>query len=506
MKKFLAILLLASPLMAQVSPPSGTSRTAGRFIAYNYGVWSLPIYSFPSGTGSKTFTLSNSTVQLGDSRTIMPFNTNAQVYVGTELVTLSAVGAGCIKGSTAPGSCSLTATFSNPHTNADRVSSATFGLQEALNDAGASGGGAVTVDTAWAGLGGTTDIVNAATLPSNTKVEDMRTGGGGSGSGTVSAGTAGQLAGYGANGTTVEGMTNQCPFVTDPPYNAACDGSTDDSAAIQAAMDANGCVQLPRSTPGNLQQCDIASGIVQNNGSLTIIGNGSYMPYSGTETGISVGTGTGSFIPNITIKNILLDAVSPTGTPTIIDTTNANISILEGVYDLGSGPSGYTFVDDGSVHSVFNNVGGGDALSESDNGIYSNVGFQSFNLSGNGNYTFNGLNVTNELDVNSAASINGYAQYATFSGTPSSGSLCTFSSSDSPSCTSYGPVLPGIVYSAAGTPLPGTTGGDDACSTIPVGAQATVSDATIPTYLGAYVSGGGVVAGVRCNGTIWQTN
>ena len=176
MKKLFLILALTATCFAQVSPPTGTSRTAGRFVAYNYGQWNLAIYSFPSGTGSKTFTLSNATVQLGDGRSVMPFNTNAQVKVGTETVTLTAIGSGCRQGTIPAGSCSLTATFSNAHTNADRVSSATFGLQEALNDAGASGGGAVTMDTAWAGLGGTTDIMNAATLPSNTAVEDMRTG------------------------------------------------------------------------------------------------------------------------------------------------------------------------------------------------------------------------------------------------------------------------------------------------------------------------------------------
>ena len=54
------------------------------------------------------------------------------------------------------------------------------------------------------------------------------------------------------------------------------------------------------------------------------------------------------------------------------------------------------------------------------------------------------------------------------------------------------------IYSAAGTPLPAAT-------TALKGTRAVVSDATTPTFLGAYVSGGAVVAPVLCNGTTWVT-
>ena len=55
------------------------------------------------------------------------------------------------------------------------------------------------------------------------------------------------------------------------------------------------------------------------------------------------------------------------------------------------------------------------------------------------------------------------------------------------------PVAPGVVYSAAGTPLP-------AASDALLGARAVVSDATAPVFLSPYVSGGGVVAPVLCTG------
>lgn len=64
---------------------------------------------------------------------------------------------------------------------------------------------------------------------------------------------------------------------------------------------------------------------------------------------------------------------------------------------------------------------------------------------------------------------------------------------------SYGLQIAGTIYSAAGTPLP-------SCTSAINGGQAVVSDATAPTYLGAYTSGGSVEASVLCNGTSWVTH
>lgn len=54
------------------------------------------------------------------------------------------------------------------------------------------------------------------------------------------------------------------------------------------------------------------------------------------------------------------------------------------------------------------------------------------------------------------------------------------------------------LYSAAGTALPTCNGGL-------AGAMAAVSDATLPTFLTAYTSGGAVTSPVFCDGTSWKT-
>ena len=57
-------------------------------------------------------------------------------------------------------------------------------------------------------------------------------------------------------------------------------------------------------------------------------------------------------------------------------------------------------------------------------------------------------------------------------------------------------ILPGVIYSAAGTAIP-------ACNAGATGLNATVSDALTPTFLGTYTSGGTGFTKVLCNGTSW---
>ena len=56
-----------------------------------------------------------------------------------------------------------------------------------------------------------------------------------------------------------------------------------------------------------------------------------------------------------------------------------------------------------------------------------------------------------------------------------------------------------VVFSAAGTPLP-------TCNGAAEGSRGAVSDATTPTFLTAYVSGGAIHASVYCDGTSWKTD
>jgi len=153
---------------------------------YNYGGQGGPsplvVDSGGTGTGAQTYILRvNSAIYLTRSgRRFMPLATNAPILFDTETVTPSAVSCTTPE---IPGTCTFTATVANTHASGSRIGSATFGLQEAINDAAQSGGGRVQVDALWSKYGGTSTIMAAANFqlnatfePASVFVEDWRSG------------------------------------------------------------------------------------------------------------------------------------------------------------------------------------------------------------------------------------------------------------------------------------------------------------------------------------------
>jgi len=156
------------------------TRFAGRFAAVDYA-YGCPGSGLPPGlvvdspsvaSGAQTLTLAYGFTIMSDGTLLFPLNTNAPINIGSdsnaEQVTPTAVGTATTARYEAT---TLTATFANSHGTGDPISSATYGLQEAINDANARGGGVVVVDAAWYALGGTATILAAATLPSNGSVQ-----------------------------------------------------------------------------------------------------------------------------------------------------------------------------------------------------------------------------------------------------------------------------------------------------------------------------------------------
>ncbi len=159
---------------------------AGWYNAINFA------YGCPGGPGALVIQQSNpveatspvtdvaATVAFGytttiDGITFYPLAVDTDVNVGsddnTETVTVDSV-----SGTGKPGyqQVSFTAEFENDHGSGDPVSSATVGLQEAANYAGAQGGGIVVVDSEWERAGGTTTMYNNVTLPSGVTKLDHR--------------------------------------------------------------------------------------------------------------------------------------------------------------------------------------------------------------------------------------------------------------------------------------------------------------------------------------------
>jgi hypothetical protein len=148
-------------------------------VAQNTPALQVDLAGGPSATGTATLTVAYGTVSLSDGTIISPLNTNAPVTVGTganqETVTPSAVSCST---PLVYQSCSFTASFSYQHGTGDRVSSGTFGLQEATNYASSIGGGQVVVDAKWVAQGGTQANLLAVTLPGGVGLVDNRLGDG----------------------------------------------------------------------------------------------------------------------------------------------------------------------------------------------------------------------------------------------------------------------------------------------------------------------------------------
>jgi hypothetical protein len=163
---------------------SSPSHFAGLFNAsdFAYGINkttpALQVIGGPNTTsGAQALQLAFGYTQTNDGLVFNPLNTNAPIIVGgnssTETVTPSAVSNST---PTIYSSSSVTSTFAYLHGNGDSIRSGTAGLQEALNVAGAAAGGTVIVDAGWTGLGGTTAMIAAATIPSGVKILDNRGG------------------------------------------------------------------------------------------------------------------------------------------------------------------------------------------------------------------------------------------------------------------------------------------------------------------------------------------
>lgn len=160
----------------------GPSYFGGQYVAINfaYGVVDiapLTVHNVPITAGAKALALAFGFCNTHDGIKFYPLATDAPINVGSdsdvETVTPSAVS----NNNDSYGGMNFTATFANAHAEGDPISSATFGLQEAIDLAQANGGGKVIIDAQWAAAGGTTAIKNAAVFASPTIVEilDYRT-------------------------------------------------------------------------------------------------------------------------------------------------------------------------------------------------------------------------------------------------------------------------------------------------------------------------------------------
>lgn len=164
------------------------SAFGGRFPALDYAFGTtnpsappaLQLGSGNTNTGSATVTVITPITVTQGGTPLSPIAVGSSITIGNaagaETVTVTGVGTPSLAGfSQGTGSVSVTAVFTLLHGPQESVTSATFGLQEAIGRANAAGGGVVVITASWYAAGGTTAIVQASTLPSNftVSIEDL---------------------------------------------------------------------------------------------------------------------------------------------------------------------------------------------------------------------------------------------------------------------------------------------------------------------------------------------
>lgn len=150
------------------------SRSGGYFYAAGYGRW-VAHTTTNTAASATAIVLDQSyfVISPTEGRTFNPFGFSSTVFPqilvdsGSAQETDTPTGvSGCSfpqnLGTGQLGTCTVAGTYANAHGANAFVQSGTFGLQEAILDANASGGGVVVVDQNWSLIGGTTAMITSA--------------------------------------------------------------------------------------------------------------------------------------------------------------------------------------------------------------------------------------------------------------------------------------------------------------------------------------------------------
>jgi len=206
--------------------------------ATNYGSSYSNVYS-GNATGASSLVASPGMVNTRTSSQFIPFLPNEVVTLDKGLSTaetLTVVPTNCFAGSL---NCTLSATFAYKHGAGSVISSGTFGLQEAINQAMlAPDSGTVLIDSTWQGPAGSS-LITAAVGSTRVVIQDNRSGtpifyqwngsayapsGGGGGTSLLSAKVV-----YTSKLTGVTGGVAVVP-------GSSATGTTDSAAVINAAI------------------------------------------------------------------------------------------------------------------------------------------------------------------------------------------------------------------------------------------------------------------------------
>lgn len=163
---------------------SGLREAYGFAYGINPNVGALSVKQGNAATGAgNTITVDIGQFVTADGTVVLPFSTTTPITIGVgsqaETVTPTAVSNVT---PTQSGTCVITANFTKLHAAFEPITTATFGMAEAVNHVHAKGGGLVSFDAAWIAAGGLTAQFASKTYGwANVTLADWR----GTGNGTT---------------------------------------------------------------------------------------------------------------------------------------------------------------------------------------------------------------------------------------------------------------------------------------------------------------------------------
>jgi hypothetical protein len=342
-------LALTLPACAQQNSPN---RQAGVYIAtaYNYDIDS----SFYGAFGPYTFTRTACTnaVSLG-TRALDPFNVNASVLV-TDSTPANTETVAFVSQNLNGGLCILSLAVTHAHVSY-HLSSGTYGLQEAINDATQNGGGNIVLDSKWHG---TTAMITGSAGNTLVSITDNRTGsasyiwngsnyvlvpiGGAPGGSNAqlqinNSGAFGAIANVAAGSTLVSGAP---PVFQSKPVidvrditGVDCTGATDSAAALTAFTGnpptTNNAITQRTLSFGNCLSIKLASTwTIYNQAGFIISGmtrsgaasKGVHVTWSGAASGTMIDM---EYVDGFQVEGLFVDGGSNATTGINVDKTGA---------------------------------------------------------------------------------------------------------------------------------------------------------------------------------------
>lgn len=323
--------------------------------ASNYGAWTSYVATGNASTGSSSLTVNPAAVIALSSVQFVPFQANEVITIDKGLSkaeTLTVTPSNCFVASL---TCTLAGSFTFTHKTGFNITSGTFGLQEAINQALLSPpSGTVLIDATWQGPAGSS-LITAAVGAITVVIQDNRSGTpqyyqwngsayvlvtSGGGSGTVTSFSAGNLSPLFTSAVATATTTPALTFsLSNAAQNSVLAGPATGGAAAPSyqtapTFSAANLTNFPGTFPASVTGIRFGNGASADTAATTsqvqtVIGNGVYVPVGGYYGGMATGA----------VNVLAISLATGLDTPTLAQLTGVPITFIPNLANTTTTPT-----------------------------------------------------------------------------------------------------------------------------------------------------------------------